>query len=95
MEVAKYLLTIKESNIFNCGYGRGYSVQEVIDEGNKLTGNKIKFEYANRRIGDAEELVSNIEKISKHINYKPKFNNLSLILESSISWEKKLYEQNL
>ena len=45
MEVAKYLLTIKESNIFNCGYGRGYSVQEVIDEGNKLTGNKIKFEY--------------------------------------------------
>ena len=95
LEVAKYLITIKKSNIFNCGYGRGYSVKEVIDEGNKLTGNKIRFEYANRRIGDAEELVSNIEKISKHINYKPKFNDLSLIIESSLSWEKKLYEQNL
>ena len=95
LESAKNLLQSKKTNIFNCGYGRGYSVQEVVDEGNNITGNKIKFEYTERRVGDAEQLISNADKIKNHIEWEPKYNNLSLIISSAINWEKKIYEENL
>ena len=95
LETAKYLLENKISNIFNCGYGKGYSVLEVINAANKISGNKIKFEYDKRRPGDAEKLISNVEKLHQNINWKPKFDNLNLIIQTAIDWEKKIYEKNL
>ena len=94
LEAAKYLLEKKISNIFNCGYGKGYSVLDVINEANSISDNRIKFEYSKRRPGDAEKLVSNVNKIAKYINWSPKYNNLRSIIESSINWEKKIYEKN-
>ena len=41
-----------------------------------------------------EKLVSNVNKIAKYINWKPKHDNLRNIIESSINWEKKIYEKN-
>ena len=70
-------------------------MHEVVEEGNNITGNKIKFEYTERRVGDAEQLISNVDKIKKHIEWEPKYNNLSLIISSAINWEKKIYEENL
>lgn len=95
LEVSNYLIEKKISNIFNCGYGKGFSVLEVINAANKLTGDKIKFEYRKRRLGDSEKLVSDVDKLHKHINWKPKFDNLNLIIETAINWEKKIYEKNL
>jgi len=95
LETAKYLLENKISNIFNCGYGKGYSVLEVINAANKISGNKIKFEYDKRRPGDAEKLISNVDKLHQNINWKPKFDNLNLIILTAIDWEKKIYEKNL
>ena len=95
LEVAKYLMHKKVSNIFNCGYGKGYSVLEVINAANKITSNKIKFEYDKRRPGDAEKLVSNINKLHQNINWKPKFDDLDFIIQTAINWEKKIYEKNL
>ena len=94
LEVAKYLMHKKVSNIFNCGYGKGYSVLEVINAANKITSNKIKFEYDKRRPGDAEKLVSNVNKLHKNINWKPKFDDLDFIIQTAINWEKKIYEKN-
>ena len=85
----------KISHIFNCGYGIGYSVKEVIDKANEITNGSIKYEFINRRSGDPEKLVSNVDKIHKFINWKPKYNNLSTIIKSSIDWEKKINEENL
>ena len=90
LEVAKYLNKNKITNIFNCGYGKGFSVLEVINTANKITGNKIKFEYSNRRSGDAEKLVSNVDKLHQNINWKPKFDNLNFIIKTAINWEKKI-----
>jgi len=95
LEAAKYLLENKISNIFNCGYGKGYSVLEVINAANKISGNKIKFKYDKRRPGDAEKLISNVDKLHQNINWKPKFDNLNLIIQTAIDWEKKIYEKNL
>ena len=95
LEVSKYLNEKKISNIFNCGYGKGFSVLEVINTANKITRNKIKFEYGKRRPGDAEKLVSNVDKLHQNINWKPKYDNLNYIIQTAINWEKKIYEKNL
>ena len=95
LEAAKYLLEKKISNIFNCGYGKGYSVLEVIKAANEIYDNKIKYEYVKRRPGDSEKLISNVDKLHKHINWKPKFDDLKLIIKTAVDWEKKINEKNL
>ena len=95
LKVAKYLLENQISNIFNCGYGKGYSVLEVINIAKKIYGEKIKLEYDKRRPGDAEKLISNVDKLHQYLNWKPKFDNLDLIIQTAVEWEKKIYEENI
>ena len=95
LEAAKYLLEKQISNIFNCGYGKGYSVLEVIKTANEIYDNKIKYEYDKRRPGDSEKLISNVDKLYEHINWKPKFDDLKLIIKTAVDWEKKINEKNL
>ncbi len=85
---AKYLLKNEETNIFNCGYGKGYSVLDIIKAANKITNNKIKYDFSDRRDGDPEQLVANVDKIKKHINWEPGYNDLNTIIQSAIDWEK-------
>ena len=88
----KYLIKKKQSNIFNCGYGKGYSVKEVIDNYNTIIKKKIFYKIGPRRFGDSERLVANNKKFKKYFsNWKPKFNNIKKILETSLRWEKKLF----
>ena len=95
LKATKYLISNKKSNIFNCGYGKGYSVKEVVDITNKITGGSIKFEYGKRRLGDAENLVSDISKFHQYIDWAPRYNDLSTIIETAINWERKLNAKNL
>ena len=95
LKATEYLISNKKSNIFNCGYGKGYSVKEVVDITNKITGGTIKFKYGKRRLGDAENLVSDISKLHQYINWAPKYNDLSTIIETAINWERKLNAKNL
>ncbi len=94
LEVAKYLLEGSESNLFNCGYGNGFSVLDVINTANKISDEKINYKFSNRRDGDVEQLIANTSKILKHIDWMPKHNDLSEIINSSIKWEKKINESN-
>ena len=86
----EYLLKNNKSEIFNCGYGKGYSIKEVIECLNKLLETNINFEIGPRRDGDSECIVSNPEKFIKTMSWKPKFNDLKYILRTAINWEKKL-----
>lgn len=79
-----------ESDIFNCGYGRGYSVKEVIDTMKKLCGIDFRAEIAPRRDGDPKELVANNKKILKKLKWKPKYDSLEFICKTSLHWERKL-----
>ena len=87
---AKYLLDKKESNIFNCGYGNGYSVKEVIDTYNQILIKKIKTKVGPRRPGDSKMVVADPNKFNKTFNWKPKFDKLNYILKTAYEWEKKL-----
>ena len=92
VEVSKYLLERLESNLFNCGYGNGFSVLDVINTANKIHNNKIGYIFSKRRDGDVEKLIAKTSKILKHIDWKPKYNGLKEIINSSIKWEKKINE---
>ena len=87
---AEYLLNKGNSQIFNCGYSKGYSVKQVIFEMEKILKRKLPTKIGKRRKGDAERVVANISKFKNYFSWKPKYNNLNLILKSALAWEKKL-----
>ena len=93
-EIAKYLLENLETNLFNCGYGNGFSVLDVINAANNIYQNKIIYKFAKRRDGDVEKLISSNSKILNHINWKPKYNDLKEIINSSVRWEEKINASN-
>ena len=89
----KVLIKINNSNkstVVNCGYGKGISVLEIINEFKKFTKNKVKINYKEKRRGDRVEIVANVNKLREFIKWKPKFSNLSKMVKSSIEWEKKI-----
>ena len=78
-----------KSLIVNCGYGKGYSVKEVVDIFKSIKKNVV-VSYKKRRKGDIEQIFANTQKLKKILNWKPKFDNIKEIILSSIKWEKKI-----
>jgi UDP-glucose 4-epimerase len=85
----KYLRKKKKSFVLNCGYEKGYSVREILNIFKKIKKNVV-IKFKKRRPGDIAEVYSNKNKIKKLLKWKPKFNNIFLIIQSAINWEKKL-----
>ena len=92
---AEYLIKEMQSNIFNCGYGKGFSVLDIVNISNKIFNNSIKYTFTSRRNGDVEKLISDSTKLSKYIKWKPKYNNLETIIKSAVNWEKKINEKSI
>ena len=65
---AEYLKRNNNSNIFNCGYGKGFSVKEVIETFNKIIDKKIKFKIGPRRPGDSKQVVADPNKFMKTLS---------------------------
>ena len=85
---ADSLLKQPTSDIYNCGYGQGYSIKEVINEMENIIKSKLKVEIGPRRESDIVVSVANSDKFVKKFNWKPKFNNLNYILKTALEWEK-------
>ncbi len=83
----EHLLSGGESNVFNCGYGKGHSVQEVVTEAKNATGVDFAVEYTERRAGDPPELVADSTKIKQILGWKPKYDNLGFIIKTAWEWE--------
>ncbi len=88
IKALEYLANGNESDIFNCGYGHGYSVKEVIDTIKKVSEVDFKVEVAPRREGDPAELVADSTKIKAKMGWTPKYDDLELICTSALTWEK-------
>jgi len=84
-----YLVNNKKSFILNCGYGKGYSVQEIVTIFKKIKKN-LTIQYQKRRFGDVAQVYSNAKKLNQLLQWKPKYNNIHQIIKSAIDWEKKL-----
>ena len=89
VKALEYLVKGGKSEILNCGYGHGFSVREVLNRVKEITGVNIKVVDSSRRLGDPESLTSEAKKILHVLGWKPRFDDLQLIIKSAYEWEKK------
>ncbi len=86
----EYLQNGGESDFFNLGNGNGFSVKEVIETAEEITGKNIKAVEAERRAGDPPILVGSSTKAKETLNWNPKYDELSKIIETAWNWHKKI-----
>ena len=79
------------SRVFNCGYGHGYSVREVVEQVKRVTGIDLPVQETGRREGDPPALVADSALIRKELGWKPQYDDLAFIISSAWNWEKKLH----
>jgi len=79
-----------KSCVFNCGYGKGYSVKEVITEVKKVSGVDFAITETKRRAGDAALLIADNSKILEKTSWRPLYDDLEYICKTAFEWEKKL-----
>jgi UDP-glucose 4-epimerase len=89
-EALRYLRGGGASLTMNCGYGRGYSVLEVIGMMKRVSGVDFPVRYADRRAGDPAALVSDPGLIRERLNWRPEWNDLETIVEHALRWERGL-----
>lgn len=86
----RYLREGGQSRIMNCGYGRGYSVLEVIETVKQVSGVDFPVRLAGRRPGDPAELVSDPSLIREVLGWQPELEDLALIVRHALEWERRL-----
>ncbi len=86
----EYLLQGGCSNTLNCGYGRGFSVLEVVEKVKEISGNNFNVINKSRRAGDPEFLVANSDLCKKILKWVPKYDTLDVIIKDSLDWENKI-----
>lgn len=79
-----------DSNIFNLGSNKGFSILEVINTVEKLINRKVNFEFAPRRPGDPDCLYSTNTKAIEVLGWKPHYSELEKIITDAINWYKKI-----
>jgi UDP-glucose 4-epimerase len=72
----------------NLGIGQGYSVRQVIESAERVTGKKIPFQEVARRAGDPPELVADPTRAMKELRWKPKYLEIDAIIESAWNWHR-------
>lgn len=90
MDALHYLEGGGESTILNCGYGRGYSVLEVLRMVEKVHGALLPTVIRDRRPGDAAVLVAAVARIHDRLGWQPRHDDLETIVATALAWEKKL-----
>jgi UDP-glucose 4-epimerase len=87
------LMTKPERNyLLNCGYGRGFSVLEVLDAVDRVTNIKIERRMEGRRAGDPDSLISDNRAIMNEFPWEPRHADLEQIVTHALAWERKLSE---
>jgi UDP-glucose 4-epimerase len=82
-----YLKDHRESLTLNCGYGRGYSVREVLDGVHQIADRHFPVRVASRRPGDVATLVADASRLRETLAWVPEHDDLSFILRTALHWE--------
>ena len=93
IEALRYLELGGRSEAFNCGYGHGFSVREVVDAVARVSGVAIRIEEGSRRPGDPAVLVASNAKIRAAFGWQPRHDDLDEIVRSAWQWEQWLHAQ--
>jgi UDP-glucose 4-epimerase len=86
----EYLMETGKSDVMNCGYGRGFSVKEVVSTVKKVTGIDFPVEEADRRPGDPPVLIADSTRLKERTGWTPQHDDLEFIIRSAWEWELKL-----
>jgi len=89
-----YLRGGGDSTVANCGYGRGYSVLEVLDTVRSVVGRDFPVEMAGRRPGDASAIVADGSRARSLFDWTPHHDDLPGIVQNALAWEEKLMRRN-
>jgi UDP-glucose 4-epimerase len=81
-----------DSLTLNCGYGRGYSVLEVIEAVQRAAGHRINVRHAGRRAGDPAAIVADATRLRTMLGWQPQFDDLDRIVALALAWERKLQD---
>jgi UDP-glucose 4-epimerase len=93
-DALEYLRAGGASATFNCGYGRGFSVREVIETVKRVSGTDFKVELAGRRPGDPAQIVAASDRIRSTLQWQPHFDDLDTIVTHALAWDRKLAARN-
>jgi UDP-glucose 4-epimerase len=88
-----YLSSGGASRVFNCGYGHGYSVREVVEKARKVTGIDFPVHETGRRAGDPPVIIADASRITRELGWKPMRDDLDYIIRTAWEWEKKLHNK--
>ncbi len=90
LKALAYLEQGGSSSTFNCGYGHGYSVREVLKMVEKVNGAPLNIEEMPRRAGDPAQLIADASRIRATLGWTPQHDNLEAIVTTALNWERKL-----
>jgi UDP-glucose 4-epimerase len=82
------------SGILYVGYGWGESVLEVVDAVGRVSGSEVPVRHAGRRPGDSPALIADNQRIISTLGWAPHFDDLDVIVESALNWERYLASTN-
>ncbi|MAF92855.1 MAG: UDP-glucose 4-epimerase GalE [Bdellovibrionaceae bacterium] len=88
IQCLEFLKTKKQSILLNCGYGRSFTVKEVVSSMKTVSGIDFKVFHSDRRAGDIVSSCSDTTLLQKSLNWSPMFNDLDEICKSAFQWEK-------
>ena len=90
LDALDYLRRGGAARIYNCGYGHGYSVREVLDSVQRVAGRALAIREEPRREGDPPSLVARAERIRAELGWQPRLDDLDTIVRTALRWEEKL-----
>ena len=90
MSALAYLRNGGASDIFNCGYSKGFSVREVIAAVKRASGHDFTVHLSPRRPGDPAAIVAGSAKIRAQLGWTPEHDDLDMIVAQALAWEKRV-----
>ena len=90
LDALTYLRDGGDSTVLNCGYGKGYSVREVLSAVEAANESPLVISEEARRAGDPPELVAVADKVREVLGWTPQFDNLDTIVRTALAWERKI-----
>jgi len=88
-----YLRGNGASQVFNCGYGRGFSVKEVIAAVKRVSGIDFTVRQVDKRPGDPASLIAGAGRIKEVLSWQPQLDDLDTIVAHALDWERHLIER--
>lgn len=90
LDALRYLRNDGASTTLNVGYGRGFSVKEVLATVARISGKELNIVEEGRRAGDPSSLVARAEQVRQVLGWQPRYDNLEVIAKSQLAWEQHL-----